>query len=78
MSNKEIILASEEVQRRNIITIQNYSKATRKIVRDLEDKIKIMNDMIIEQNKIIAQMRQQLSIVQGILYRGGTVVDNNN
>ena len=64
--------AFEEVTTRNVRTVIDYSKATRDLVRESDKKVDHVEKLLQEQNKTIAQLRQQLAVVQGKLYNGGT------
>ena len=70
--DKEIILASEEVQRRNITAILDHGNQTRVLVRDLEAKVDQMQRQIMLQDQKIVEMRSLLSNVQAKLYQGGS------
>lgn len=71
--DKEIILASEEVNRKNIQACVEFSNETRKLFRELEIKFKNLEAMVIAKDIEIKELRRQLAIVQGTLYAGGTV-----
>ena len=62
----------EEVTTRNVHASIDYSNETRKIVRELEEKVLHLEGLMREQNNTIAQLTQKISIVQGKLYSGGT------
>jgi len=62
----------EEVTTRNVQAAINYSNETRKIVRLLEEKILHLEKLAQAKDKEIAAMRQQIAIIQGKLYSGGT------
>lgn len=70
--DKEIILASEEVQRRNITAMLEHGNTTREITRDLEKEIEQMKAQIRLQDQKIEELKKQLSNVQMKLYSGGT------
>ena len=64
--------AFEDVTRNNVRTVIDYSKATRELVRESNKKVEHIEKLLQEQNNTIAQLRQQLAVVQGKLYSGGT------
>ena len=64
--------AFEDVTRNNVRTVIDYSKATRELVRESNKKVEHIEKLLQEQNNTIAQLRQQLAVVQGKLYNGGT------
>jgi uncharacterized protein HemX len=69
---KELRMAFEEVTTRNVQAAVNYSNETRNIVRQLEQKILHLEELAQAKDKEIAVMRQQIAIIQGKLYNGGT------
>lgn len=62
----------EETTTKNVLTIQEYTKETRKLVRDLEQHVQELKNMIIQRDKTIGELRQQISAVQAKVYAGGT------
>ena len=68
----EMRMAFEEVTTRNVQAAINYSNETRKIVRQLEEKILHLEALAQAKDQEIAAMRQQIAIIQGKLYSGGT------
>lgn len=64
--------AFEETTTRNVKTISEYTKETRKLVRDLEQSVQELKNMIVERDKQIGELRQQVSVLQGKIYAGGT------
>ena len=69
---KEIVLASEEVQRRNIQSMLEHGNNTRTLFRDLEDKVNHLQEQIRLQDQTIAELRNMLSQLQMKMYQGGT------
>lgn len=69
---KEMRVVFEEVTTRNVQAAVNYSNETRNIVRQLEQKIIHLEELSQAKDKIIGEMRQQIAIIQGKLYSGGT------
>lgn len=71
--DKEIILASEEVQRKNINVAVQYGNETRKMVRELGVIVNALQNQVITQNKETQQLRLQLANLQQQFYNKGTV-----
>ena len=69
----EMRKAFEEVTTRNVQAAINYSNETRKIVRQLEEKILHLERLAQAKDKEIAEMRQQISVIQQKLYTGWSV-----
>lgn len=69
---KEIVLASEEVQRRNILTMLDYGKESRKLVRELEAKVDQLQAQIRVQDGKFDELKTQFVAIQMKLYSGGT------
>lgn len=70
---KEIVLASEEVQRRNAQTAMAHSNLTRKMLLELNAIVDALQNKMIAQNKLILQQRNQLAALQQQFYAKGTV-----
>ena len=66
MSN-EVRKAQEEVSVRNAQAVVEYSKETRKLLRDLETTVSQLKNMIVQQNDIIDQ---QKDMIVNILVKG--------
>lgn len=64
--------AFEYTVRLNVKTIEGYSTDTRKIVRELEGKVKELKNMMVAKDDIIQQMKSQISSIQAMLYKNGT------
>lgn len=69
----EVKKAFEEVTTRNVRAAIDYSNETRRIVRELEKKIKLFERTLIEKDKIIADVKKQLSHLQQQFYNRGTM-----
>ena len=69
---KELRKAFEDVTTNNVKTISDYTKETRKMLRDLEVKIDQVTNIVINQNTTIDNLRLQLSNVQAKVFSGGT------
>ena len=70
--DKEIMLASEEVTRRNVQAAVDYSNETRVLVRGLVERVEDLSRMLLTRDQDIALIRQQIAMMQAELYRGGT------
>ena len=70
--DKEITLASEEVNRKNIIAGIEHGNETRRLLRDLEREVEGLKNMVLAKDAELAEIRYQLSIIQAALYAGGT------
>lgn len=64
--------AFEETTTKNVRTISDYTTETRKLVRDLEQTVHELKNMIVQRDKEIGELRQQVSILQSKVYAGGT------
>jgi len=70
--DKEIVLASEETQRRNITTVIQHGNESRKMIKELVVIIDSLQNQVRTQAKLLDQMRMQLAAVQQQLYTNGT------
>lgn len=70
---KEIVLASEEVQTRNITSMMIFGNETRKMIKECVVIINALQNRMISQKTEIDELRRQLSILQGEFYKRGTV-----
>ena len=68
----EMRKAFEEVTTRNVQAAINYSNETRKIVRQLEEKMIHFENLAQAKDKEIVGLRQQISVLQQKLYQGGS------
>lgn len=64
--------AFEQVTTKNVQTMIAYSTETRKLVREFEEKITHLTNLMLIQDNTIDELRKQLAIVQGKIYSGGT------
>ena len=69
---KELREVFEEVTTNNLKAVLEYSKNTRELVREMEIKVNLMENQVLEQNKLIDALKIQLSLVQAKLYSGGS------
>lgn len=70
--DKEIVLASEEVQRKNLKVAIQHGNETRKMVRELGAIVDALQNQIITQNKTVEQLRLQLANLQQQFYAKGS------
>lgn len=71
MSNEnQIQLASEEVTRRNVKAAVDYSNETRKMLRETEEVVKQLKNMVVQQNSEISQLRAQMTTLLIEKYNG--------
>lgn len=71
--DKEIILASEEVQRKNIGVAVAHGNETRKMVLELGKIVDALQNQVIVQANQLTQLRNQLATLQQQFYSKGTV-----
>ena len=57
----ELRKAFEEVTTKNVKTVVDYSTQTRDLVRDLQDEVKNLKNMLVTRETELAQLRQQVS-----------------
>ena len=69
---KEIKKAFEEVTTRNVLTGIEYTKETRKLFRNLEEKVDRLQNQVVAQGELLNQFRIQLAAVQTKLFSGGS------
>jgi len=69
---KELRQVFEESTTKNVKAGIDYANDTRMVVRELEAKVKMMENQIQEQNKRLDEYRNQLSFIQQKLYAGGS------
>jgi hypothetical protein len=62
MSN-EVQLASEEVNRRNVRAAVDYSKETRKLLRDTEAHVEQLKGMVQQYKTELDQLRSQVTML---------------
>lgn len=74
--DKEIVLASEEVQRRNIKTMIQHGNESRQMIRELTTIVDTLQNQIITMGNRIQQLNTQLASLQQQFYLKGTVSYN--
>jgi len=62
----------EEVTRKNVQVTIEYSKDTRRLVRELEIEIKNMRNTILSKSQEISMLKTQIAQIQGQLYQKGS------
>ena len=70
---KEMRLAFEDVTTRNVKAILEHGNTTRKLASETNASVQQLKQEILQQNQKLQQMTQQLAVVQGKLYAGGSV-----
>lgn len=73
--DRQVIKAMEEVMTNNVRAAVAHGNETRKLVRELEEKVKSLDGLVRHQQEEIGNLKQQLSSVQTIVFRGGTCGD---
>jgi len=63
--------AIEEINKRNILAILEHGNVTRKQLREAQDKIKLLENLILEQKNRIDLFQSQVQTIQMKLYSGG-------
>lgn len=69
---KELKQAFEEVSIRNIRAISDYSKETRKLTRELQEKVLNLQNSMFDRDKLIERLQTQITSLQQKLYSGGS------
>jgi hypothetical protein len=69
---RELKKAFEEVTTRNVLSILNYTKETRKLFRTLEEKVVNLEQGILQRDIDIDRMKKQIASLQQKLYNEGT------
>lgn len=53
---------------KNLIAIKDYTTATRDMLRETQEKVKMYTNQVIEQGKVIEQLRNQIQHLQIKIY----------
>lgn len=69
---KELRKAFEGTTKRNIEAVIEYGKDTRTLVRNLEDRVNSLQNLVFSRDKEITQLRQQMGMLLTRLCAGGT------
>lgn len=64
--------AFEEVATKNLRTIQDYTTETRKMLRETEEHVKQLKNMIVAKDQELIQIKAQLATVLAKLYKSGS------
>ncbi len=75
--DKEIVLASEEVQRNNIETVIKFNEETRKMVLEVLKMVDALQNRMMMHDKTMDQFRTQLAALQQQFYAKGTTSYND-
>ena len=75
---KEIVLASEEVQVKNIQMIVQHTSETRKMVLELAARLDAVQNNMIAMQQQYAETTKQLASLQQLFYSKGTVNYNGD
>lgn len=62
----------EDIIRRNVLTIQDYSKDTRKLVRAQEKEVEHLKKLVMSKDAEIATLKQQVATIFQKLYQEGS------
>ncbi len=74
--NKEIVLTSEEVTRRNVQANIDFSEETRNLVRGLEERVLHSENELQSLKSLVEEYKNQVSILQQQFYLKGTTSFN--
>jgi hypothetical protein len=69
---KEMRKAFEEVTRKNVESVISFSNKTREMMRELEERVQALQNMVMNRDNDIKLIKQQLALLQTIAYSGGT------
>ena len=70
---KELRKIFEDITTNNVKAVLGHANETRTMLRDVEKKIKSLENFVLTQNGLIDNLRVQLASVQAKLYEKGTV-----
>ena len=70
--NTPLYKAFEQVTTRNLKTVQDYTTETRRLMRETEEEVKQLKNMLAMRDKDLAELRQQVSLLQAKLYQFGS------
>lgn len=62
----------EETTTKNVQTGISFTQDTRKLFRELEEKVLLLESIVRQQQETINEFRMSLSVVQMRLFSGGT------
>jgi len=70
--DKEIILASEEVTRRNILAIAEHAKETRRMTAELLNRVDTLQNNLMSRERELGAIKKQLAYLQQKMFSKGT------
>lgn len=70
--DRQVMKAMEEVTTNNIKAMLAHGNETRRLVRELEDKLRSLDGFCRQQQDDISKLRLQLANVQTKVFSGGT------
>jgi len=70
--DKAIVLASEEVTRRNVSACVDHANGTRKYLREVEQRMDRLEDTVRALSSLVEAYRTQLATLQQQFYAAGT------
>ncbi len=62
----------EETTTRNVQAILVHANETRKLLRELEEKVKNLDNLVRSKDEVIETLKKQISNIQQKLYRDGS------
>ena len=62
----------DEATRKNILAIKQFTEDTRKDMRSLEEQVKALHNRVLTQDGVIANLNQQIGILNAKLLQGGS------
>lgn len=68
----ELRKAFENTTTNNVRTIIDYSTQTRELIRKTMEEVLELKKMIVAKDTEVMQLRQQVSLLQAKIYKGGT------
>jgi DNA mismatch repair ATPase MutS len=69
---RELFKTFEEVTTKNLRTLQDYTTATRALIRENEETVKELKNMVVSQNDRIQQLQTQIATLLAKQYQGGS------
>ena len=69
---KEMRQIFEDTTTNNVKATVEFTNETRKLFRELQIKVNLLQDRIVTQDTTIALMKKQISNMQAIVFRGGS------
>jgi uncharacterized protein YwgA len=69
--DKQIILASEDVQRRNLEGVITHVRESRKIVNDLTKQVRTISLENVELKREVVELKTKTSLMQAKIYQLG-------